>query len=194
MMGDTATYDAAMKLTYDGNLPEEREDGAWTSIYEDLRIFKIAGMKYRGNLSAYVGNFRGTLVPEPKNEYDPFAIMVKVEDGKHIGRTMGFPTANVRVPSGKALPAYGVYACWLQTAEATYPAVMNVGRHPTLPEGHVTVEAYVLDACLQLYGKKVRLSLMNFQRPERRFDDVEELKNQIAQDARDCRAYFDSLN
>ena len=71
---------------------------------------------------------------------------------------------------------------------------MNVGRHPTLPEGHVTVEAYVLDACLQLYGKKVRLSLMNFQRPERRFDDVEELKSQIAQDARDCRAYFDSLS
>ena len=123
-----------------------------------------------------------------------YTLSGRVEDGKHIGRTMGFPTANVRVPSGKALPAYGVYACWLQTAEATYPAVMNVGRHPTLPEGHVTVEAYVLDACLQLYGKKVRLSLMNFQRPERRFDDVEELKNQIAQDARDCRAYFDSLN
>ncbi|MGN0764358.1 MAG: bifunctional riboflavin kinase/FAD synthetase [Aristaeellaceae bacterium] len=123
-----------------------------------------------------------------------YTLSGRVEDGKHIGRTMGFPTANVRVPAGKALPAYGVYACWLQTAEATYPAVMNVGRHPTLPEGHVTVEAYVLDACLQLYGKKVRLSLMNFQRPERRFDDVEELKNQIAQDARDCRAYFDSLN
>ena len=104
MMGDTATYDAAMKLTYDGNLPEEREDGAWTSIYEDLRIFKIAGMKYRGNLSAYVGNFRGTLVPEPKNEYDPFAIMVKVEDGKHIGYIKEEQTGIVRWMVGAEQP------------------------------------------------------------------------------------------
>lgn len=104
MMGDTATYDAAMKLTYDGNLPEEREDGAWTSIYEDLRIFKIAGMKYRGNLSAYVGKFRGTLVPEPKNEYDPFAIMVKVEDGKHIGYIKEEQTGIVRWMVGAEQP------------------------------------------------------------------------------------------
>ena len=104
MMGDTATYDAAMKLTYVGNLPEEREDGAWTSIYEDLRIFKIAGIKYRGNLSAYVGNFRGTLVPEPKNEYDPFAIMVKVEDGKHIGYIKEEQTGIVRWMVGAEQP------------------------------------------------------------------------------------------
>lgn len=96
MMGDTATYDAAMKLTYDGNLPEEREDGAWTSIYDNLRILKIAGMNYRGDLSAYVGQFRGVLVPEPKNEYDPFAIMVKVEDGKHVGYIKEDQTGMVR--------------------------------------------------------------------------------------------------
>lgn len=96
MMGDTATHDAAMKLTYDGNLPELREDGAWTSIYDDLRILKIAGMNYRGNLSAYVGQFKGVLVPEPKNEYDPFAIMVKVEDGKHVGYIKEEQTGMVR--------------------------------------------------------------------------------------------------
>lgn len=96
MMGDTATYDSAMNLTYEGNLPELREDGAWTSIYDDLRILKIAGMNYRGNLSAYVGQFKGVLVPEPKNEYDPFAIMVKVEDGKHVGYIKEEQTGMVR--------------------------------------------------------------------------------------------------
>lgn len=96
MMDDTATCDAAMKLTYDGNLPELREDGAWTSIYDDLRILKIAGMNYRGNLSAYVGQFKGVLVPEPKNDYDPFAIMVKVEDGKHVGYIKEEQTGMVR--------------------------------------------------------------------------------------------------
>ena len=96
MMGDTATYDAAMNLTYDGKLPDLREDGAWTSIYDDLRILKIAGMNYRGDLSAYVGQFKGVLVPEPKNEYDPFAIMVKVEDGKHVGYIKEEQTGMVR--------------------------------------------------------------------------------------------------
>lgn len=117
----------------------------------------------------------------------------RVVDGKHIGRTLGFPTANVDVPKGKALPAYGVYACWLHAEDRSYPAVVNVGRHPTLPEGHVTVEAYVLDADMQLYGKKVRLSFLHYQRPEKRFGSVEKLQAQIAQDTQDARNYFASI-
>ena len=116
-----------------------------------------------------------------------------VANGKHIGRTMGFPTANVSLPRDKALPAFGVYACWLETSKAYYPAVVNVGRHPTLPEGHVTVEAYALDERLSLYGERVRLTFLRFQRPERRFDGVEELRAQIARDADECRAYFAAL-
>lgn len=85
IMGDTATIDKVENDTYDGPLPERRDDGAYLSIYDDLRILSVAGINYRGNLTAYVGHFNGVLVPEPKNEYDPFAIMVKVEDGKHIG-------------------------------------------------------------------------------------------------------------
>lgn len=104
MMGDTATYDAAMNLTYDGNLPEPREDGAWTSIYDDLRILKIAGMNYRGYLSAYMGQFKGVLVPEPTNDYDPFAIMVKVEDGKHVGYIKEDQTGMVRWMVGAEQP------------------------------------------------------------------------------------------
>ena len=122
-----------------------------------------------------------------------YTIAGRVADGKHIGRTMGFPTANVTIPRDKALPAFGVYACWLETKSATYPAVVNVGRHPTLPEGRVTVEAYALDASLSLYGEPVRLKFLRFQRPERTFDGVEALQAQIAQDTRECRAYFASL-
>lgn len=122
-----------------------------------------------------------------------YTLSGRVEDGKHIGRTMGFPTANVTIPRGKVLPAYGVYACWLQTEENTYPAVVNVGRHPTLPEGGVTVEAYVLDKSLTLYGRKVRLTFLEFQRPERRFSDIEALKKRIGKDVEDARNYFDTL-
>ena len=122
-----------------------------------------------------------------------YTLSGRVCSGKHIGRTMGYPTANVEVPRGKALPAYGVYACWMRVEGRVYPAVVNVGRHPTLPEGSVTVEAYALDACLMLYGKKVRLSFLHFQRPERLFEGVDELKAQITRDAQDARAYFASL-
>ena len=122
-----------------------------------------------------------------------YTLSGRVCSGKHIGRTMGYPTANVEVPQGKALPAFGVYACWMRVEGRVYPAVVNVGRHPTLPEGSVTVEAYALDACLMLYGKKVRLSFLHFQRPERLFEGVDELKAQITRDAQDARAYFASL-
>lgn len=84
-VGDDATLKSINNMTYHGSLPQQRNDGAWLSLYDNLRILKIAGMNYRGNLSAYVGSFRGILKSEPTNEYDSQAIMVKCEDGKHIG-------------------------------------------------------------------------------------------------------------
>jgi len=119
-----------------------------------------------------------------------YTLSGRVMDGKHIGRTMGYPTANVAIPERKALPAFGVYACWMQAEQRIYPAVVNVGRHPTLPEGSVTVEAYALDECLSLYGKKVRLLFLDFLRPEKKFDSVEALKTQIDRDADEAREYF----
>ena len=92
-----------------------------------------------------------------------------------------------------ALPAFGVYACYLETSGGIFPAVVNVGRHPTLPEGHVTVEAHVLDEFLSLYGRNVRLTFLKFMRPEQKFDSIETLRAQIAHDADDCRTYFAQL-
>lgn len=123
-----------------------------------------------------------------------YTLTGRVADGKHIGRTMGFPTANVTVSRDKALPAFGVYACWLETSAGYYPAVVNVGRHPTLPEGSVTVEAYALDASLSLYGQRVRLTFLKFQRPEQVFDGIDALQAQIARDTEACRAYFASIH
>ena len=122
-----------------------------------------------------------------------YTLSGRVMDGKHIGRTMGYPTANVAIPRGKVLPAFGVYACWMQAGVCIYPAVVNVGRHPTLPEGSVTVEAYVLDQELSLYGQKVRLLFLDFLRPEKKFDSVEQLKQQIDRDAQEARDYFDEM-
>ena len=123
-----------------------------------------------------------------------FTLSGKVESGKQLGRTMGFPTANVSITKGKALPAFGVYDCWLETGDGAYhPAVVNVGRHPTLPEGSVTVEAHVLDGQMELYGQHVRLSFLRHQRAETRFDSKDELQAQIARDVEDAKAYFAAL-
>lgn len=95
-VGDIDTINATDNMTYNGPVPERRDDGAFLSMYDNLRIFKIAGMKYRGNLSPYLGSFKGMIIPEPSNEYDKFAIMVKCEDGKHIGYIREDQTQTVR--------------------------------------------------------------------------------------------------
>lgn len=115
-----------------------------------------------------------------------------VAAGKRIGRTLGFPTANILPDEGCALPSQnGVYAALLTLADGrALPCVLNKGRHPTLPEGAATVEAFVLDFTGDLYGQRVRVDFLAFLRPETRFPDMEALRAQIARDTENARAWF----
>lgn len=94
-VGDDFTVESIQRNIYHGELPTESY-GQWSSMYDNLMIVKIAGINYRGNLSAYVGKFKGVLKPEPKNDYDPNAIMIKCEDGKHLGYVPEDETEDVR--------------------------------------------------------------------------------------------------
>ena len=85
IVGDQNTVDAINAGTYDGPLPEKRDDGGWLSIYDNLRILKIAGINHRHGISRYVGRVECALVPEPDNEFDSDAINVVAEDGHHLG-------------------------------------------------------------------------------------------------------------
>ena len=114
----------------------------------------------------------------------------RVRDGKHIGRKIGVPTANVAVDPRKQLPAFGVYPCFLETAVDTYRAVVNIGVQPTIPSGSVTVEANVLDGQPELYGEFVRLTIGKMIRAERKFGSAEELKAQIERDREAALAFF----
>ena len=114
----------------------------------------------------------------------------RVRDGKHIGRKIGVPTANVAVDPRKQLPAFGVYPCFLETAVDTYRAVVNIGVQPTIPSGSVTVEANVLDGQPELYGEFVRLTIGRMIRAERKFGSAEELKAQIERDREAAQAFF----
>ena len=85
IVGDTLTADSLSSGTYTGPLPERRADGGWLSIYDNLRILKIAGINHRQGISRYVGRVECALVPEPDNEYDPDAIKIVAEDRHHLG-------------------------------------------------------------------------------------------------------------
>ena len=114
-----------------------------------------------------------------------------VAEGKHQGHRLGFPTANIDPWKRKALPRYGVYTCLLETATNTLPAVVNIGTQPTLPSGRVTVEAHALTESPDLYGQKVRLSLLHMLRTEKQFESVQALMEQIDKDRTEAMKLFD---
>lgn len=117
-----------------------------------------------------------------------------VAAGKHVGRTLGFPTANILPDEGCALPEQnGVYAALLTLADGrSLPCVLNKGCHPTLPEGAATVEAYIFDFEGDLYGQRVAVDFLDFLRPETRFASKEALRAQIERDTANARAWFAS--
>ena len=85
IIGNETIKNAILSETYTGPLLERRADGGWLSIYDNLRILKIAGINHRQGISRYVGRVECALVPEPDNEYDPDAIKIVAEDRHHLG-------------------------------------------------------------------------------------------------------------
>ena len=154
--------------------PETLEDG--TAISSSL-----VRMKLKEGLTAEAGDLLG---------YE-YTITGTVAQGKHQGRKLGFPTANIEPWKRKALPKYGVYTCLLETGEDLLPAVANIGVQPTIPSGHVTVEAHALRPCAALYGQKVRLTPLTMLREEKRFDSARELQAQIEKDRDEALKLFD---
>ena len=121
----------------------------------------------------------------------PFEIEGRVEIGDQRGRTIDFPTANLRL--GDYLrPAGGVYAIRVEIEEETpqrwHNGVANLGTRPTVGGTDLRLEAHLFDFAGDLYGKHLRVALTEHLRPERKFSGLAELKAQIAADAAQARA------
>jgi riboflavin kinase/FMN adenylyltransferase len=117
----------------------------------------------------------------------PYRVSGPVTSGAQRGRRLGFPTANVQVPAGRLLPAFGVYACWVWRGETGLPAVVNVGVRPSFDSGQPSVEAYLLGFAEDLYGETLGLSFTRRLRGEQRFADIPALIAQIGRDAAAAR-------
>ncbi|MBO5007765.1 MAG: bifunctional riboflavin kinase/FAD synthetase [Clostridia bacterium] len=113
----------------------------------------------------------------------PYTISGTVREGKHLGRTLGFPTVNLYPDANAILPANGVYATVLHTDGERYEAVTNVGVNPTVDMGNnIKAETHVFGNVGNLYGKKISVEFIKLIRPEKHFPDVNTLKTQVESD------------
>jgi riboflavin kinase/FMN adenylyltransferase len=117
----------------------------------------------------------------------PYVLRGEVVEGDRRGRTIGFPTANVRPDPVALVPARGVYAGFVRIGEETYPACTNVGVAPTFDRAESRVEAHLLDFHGDLYGRVVDVEFSQRIRDEKRFSGVDELTEQIHRDVEQAR-------
>ena len=105
-----------------------------------------------------------------------------VVKGKQLGRTIGFPTANIRPDRWEGEGPNGVYAAWCTVDGARHPGMLNIGLHPTVPEGAPTVEINLFDFHDDVYGMRAVVETVAYLRGEVRFGSVEELRAQLERD------------
>jgi riboflavin kinase/FMN adenylyltransferase len=121
----------------------------------------------------------------------PYAISGTVTEGEKLGRKIGFPTVNLALPeSCKLLPACGVYVARVSVDGKDYPAMMNIGRRPTVSkDGEIRVEAHIIGFSGELYGRLLMFHLLDFIRAEQRFDSVDALREQLSLDKKEAILY-----
>ncbi len=122
----------------------------------------------------------------------PFSVTGMISEGKHIGRTMDFPTVNQRLEVGRVIPRFGVYCSACLIDGKRYPSVTNVGIRPTINADvtDVTCETHIIGKRLDLYGKTLTVELYRFIRPERQFSSLSELQGAIQNDCVSADLYF----
>lgn len=115
----------------------------------------------------------------------PYSFMLKVENGFRIGRTLNFPTINQYFEKGQVPLRYGVYGSRTEYGGKSYPSVTNIGMKPTVANTDVPMaETHIMGFDGNVYGERVKVSLLEFIRPEVKFDCIDDLKRQIALDVR----------
>lgn len=112
-----------------------------------------------------------------------FNISGTVVQGNQIGRKIGFPTANLRLENYKIIPATGVYSVKVKLENLELKGMLNIGVRPTLHKNDaITLEVNIFDFDQEIYGKQIELCLIKKIRNEKKFDNVELLKQQLEQD------------
>ncbi len=123
----------------------------------------------------------------------PFELSGKVVHGKALGRTIGYPTANIEVEDAlKIIPRIGIYAVKVELEDKRMlHGMLSIGTNPTVTsDTSIKIEVYIFDFSEDLYGQKIKLYLLDRIRDEFRFQSVDELVAQLHQDDQTVRAIF----
>lgn len=129
------------------------------------------------------------------NEYlgYPYFFTGTVVHGKKLGRTIGFPTANLEIEENyKLIPAYGVYAVECMVENQNVNGMLNIGIKPTFEGESASIEVHLFDFDGDLYDKKIKVVLRKHIREEQKFSSVEDLKSQLKKDELFARDFFKS--
>jgi riboflavin kinase/FMN adenylyltransferase len=113
----------------------------------------------------------------------PYDLSGQVVKGQQIGRSLGFPTANIQIAEDyKLLPRDGAYAVHAEVNSIQYKAILNIGDRPTVDGQKKTIEAHLIDFEGDLYGQELRVNFQEFLREEKKFESLDALKNQLVVD------------
>ena len=130
------------------------------------------------------------------NEYlgYPYVLTGNVVKGNQLGRTIGFPTANIEIPEEyKLIPKNGVYIVTANVLDQNVFGMMNIGVKPTLGENKLSIEVHLLDFDKDIYNQKIQVNLLERLRDEQKFESFEALKCQIELDKQNTIEYFENL-
>jgi len=112
-----------------------------------------------------------------------YSITGKVVEGKKIGSTLGFPTANIDLEEAyKLIPENGVYAVRATVGKERYRAMLNIGIRPTIGGTHRTIEVHIFGFDQKIYGERITIEFVSRLRDEKKFDSLEKLKIQLSKD------------
>lgn len=148
---------------------------------QDIASIAVSSTKIRNAMS------QGDLQTVSQYLNRPFRLTGKVVHGDQIGKTIGFPTANLQIEETyKLKPPNGVYLVHSQIDKKPYWGMMNIGKRPTVAGKETTIEVYFFDLNQDLYEHKITLDLYQKIREERKFDSLESLQQQLKLDQQHC--------
>ena len=140
--------------------------------------FNISSTKIRNCL----GN--GNIISANKMLGYHYSVSGKVIDGKKLGRTIGYPTANIEVDELKLLPKKGAYIVEVYVKNKFYKGMLSIGTNPTVNGDKLTVEVYILDFNKDIYGEEITVKFRDFLHEEIKFESLEKLIERLDEDKR----------
>ena len=124
----------------------------------------------------------------------PYILTGRIEHGKGLGRTVGMPTANLKIDANCTLPECGVYATRMVVDGKVYHSVTTIGTRPSVDEeSRVTIETFVIDFQGDIYEENVCLEVYQYLRPIQKFQGIEEVWEQVKKDVRNAKKYLDMV-